>query len=752
LNFGLSSASEIFQNIVSSLLRDISGAQNFSDDIIIYGHTQEQHDEALRKVLRRLQESDLTINVKKCQFNCESLKFYGYEFSKEGVSCDKKKIDAIMKTDPPNNISELRSFLGMTNYCGRFIADYSTLTYPLRELNKSWKWGKEQQAAFEKLKEVLVSNEVMAYFDTNLDTELLVDASPVGIAAILTQKHKNKSQVIAYASRSLNECEQRYSQIEREALAIKWGCENFHLYLYGHPFVVITDHRPLVPLFNKSMSHPPARIERWILRLQHYSYTVRYEKGALNPSDYMSRHPYGSPQTNTDDMAEDYVNFITVNNIDAVSHDEIQDHTAKDDIMQRVISHINQDDWENVSEMREFQNVKSELSVTNDNIVLRSNKIVIPRTLQHRVIEAAHEGHQGIGRTKALLRQYVWFPGIDKLVDAEVKGCIQCQATTVTSSPREPLNMTEMPATPWINLCADFKGPFENGQYLLVIVDQHSRYPVVEKVSSLQHGTVINAFNRVFSMFGYPSEVTTDNGPPFQGKEFKEYAKRSGFKHRKITPLWPQANAGAERFMRTLGKVVRSARMSQTAMMPAVNAFLLNYRATVHPSTGQSPSSLMFKYNFHTKLPTVNPSASKRDKVLVHDRKYKMKIKHHADKHARPCHLKPGDTVLVKQRKLNTFTTPYDSSPYQVISRKGSMTTARREDHIITRNSSFFKQVPERLYTSPMPNKSPESRNIAPKPPDEQLHQPQQAEQDQPVKYDLRRSRKQPSFLKDYVK
>lgn len=131
----------------------------------------------------------------------------------------------------------------------------------------------------------------MAYFYPNRETELIVDASPVGLGAILLQKDKKRKHIIAYASRALSDVERRYSQTEREALAIVWSCKHFHLYIYGKEFTMVTDHKPLELIWNNPRSKPPARIERWGLRLQPYNLKIEYRKGTDNPADYMSRHP-----------------------------------------------------------------------------------------------------------------------------------------------------------------------------------------------------------------------------------------------------------------------------------------------------------------------------------------------------------------------------------------------------------------------------------------------------------------------------
>ena len=144
----------------------------------------------------------------------------------------------------------------------------------------------------------------MAYFDPAKHTEILVDASPAGLGAILTMGN-GETNIVAYPSRSLTAVEQRYSQTEREALACAWACETFHLYVYGAPFSLVTDHKPQVYIFSNPKAKPPARLERWSLRLQPYNFTIRYEPGKNNPADYMSRHPLSNQPQRERNIAED---------------------------------------------------------------------------------------------------------------------------------------------------------------------------------------------------------------------------------------------------------------------------------------------------------------------------------------------------------------------------------------------------------------------------------------------------------------
>ena len=154
-------------------------------------------------------------------------------------------------------------------------------------------------------KTALLKSPVMSYFDISKETMIDVDASPIGLSAILSERNKGstESHIIAYASKSLTATEKRYSQTEKEALAIVWGIE------HGAPFILFTDHKPLELIYSNPMSKPPARLERWILRLQQYDFKVIYKEGPENPADYLSRHPI-EPEHQPKNIAEEYVNFI----------------------------------------------------------------------------------------------------------------------------------------------------------------------------------------------------------------------------------------------------------------------------------------------------------------------------------------------------------------------------------------------------------------------------------------------------------
>lgn len=191
----------------------------------------------------------------------------------------------------------------------------------------------------------------------------------------------------------------------------------------------------------------------------------------------------------------------------------------------------------------------------------------------------AHRGHQGIVKTKQLLREKVWFPAIDSLVDQTVKSCLACQANTPVHH-RDPLPIQELPQGPWTEMSLDFAGPFPDGKYAMAVVDDFSKYPVVSILHTLAAPTVIKQLRTIFAQFGCPEIVKSDNGPPFQSEGFAEFANELGFKHHCITPRWPEANGEAERFMCTLKKSILASHVSHLDWTNELQSFLLAYRST----------------------------------------------------------------------------------------------------------------------------------------------------------------------------
>ena len=264
-----------FQRRMSALLEKLDSTICVMDDILVFGATPEEHNKRLAAVLERLANTGVTLNNEKCQFSKKVIRFCGYLIGKDGIQPDPERIKALTKLLICQSVGDLRRFLKMVNQLGSFSPRLATLSQPLRQLlskDRAWLWGPQQQQAFKNIKAKLTSHTVLAPFNVNFETQISADASSFGLGAVICQKQPSGEwRFVAYQSRAMTLTEQRYSQIEKEGLAVTWTCERFNHYLIGSPFSIVTDHKPLVPLLcTKNLDKIPPRILRFRLKLVRY--------------------------------------------------------------------------------------------------------------------------------------------------------------------------------------------------------------------------------------------------------------------------------------------------------------------------------------------------------------------------------------------------------------------------------------------------------------------------------------------------
>ena len=580
------------------------------------------------------------------------------------------------------------------------------MSEPLWKLTRKdckWVWSDEQQQTFEKLKQS-ISTRCMAFFNVKWETEVIVDASHTGIGAVLCQYNpinREDRRIVCFASRMLTDVERRYSQCEKEALAAVWGPERFWIYLMGKQFKLITDNRAIQLIFANTAAKPPARIERLALRLSQFDYTVEHKPGISNIADYYSRHPLKAKASAflEELKTEQYINFIVKTVLPvAVTVKEVTQATEQDEEMQKLIKALSTGITPDKlpKELTKYKQVYHELNVTKG-IILRAQRILIPLCLRRRIVELAHVGHQGIVKTKRLIRSRVWYPGIDSQVEDLIRNCMACQ-TNVDAVKYEPMKITEMPAGPWQSVSGDFYGPMSNNRYLFVNHCDYSRYVLVDELKSVAFCHVKPILERHFSIFGTPHVYKTDNGSPFQSYDFEDFAKQWGFKHQKITPYWPRANPEVESFMKKINKVLRIVKLHGKDESIALQSFLRVYRATPHCTTKIAPAILMLGYSRTSGIPAIEDTFKNAHEIAKeNDKLAKLKMKEEYDKRmkVKKPTIKEGSRVMVKWDRKNKTKAFWDPLPYMVTKVKGSMITAERESprHTVTRNSSRFKEV-----------------------------------------------------------
>ena len=413
LPFGISSAPEIFMRIMQEILEGLEGVICYFDDTLCHTKTVEEHDALLEKVHKRLQEAGLKLNDEKCEYKKPEIKFLGHIINSEGCRPDDSKIEAIKNLPEPKDVAELRRYLGMVNFLGRYLPHLSTVLKPINDLlckETAWTWGPKHSAAFKKVQELLTTAPVLAYYDVNKPTVVEADSSSYGLGACLLQEHEDGLKPVAFCSRTLTKTEQKWAQIEKENLAIVWACERFDRYLRGLPkFKVYTDHKPLIPLINtKDLSETPLRCQRLLIRLMRYNPVAIHRPGTtMVTSDTLSRCPAAGGDEDDNSLQQEvefHVNMVSSTwPVSDSKLEQIKTETQRDVVLKAAYDYTTKG-WPQYKQdvalaARELFDTKHELS-THEGLLLRGDKIVIPYKLRESTLESIHEGHLGITKCR----------------------------------------------------------------------------------------------------------------------------------------------------------------------------------------------------------------------------------------------------------------------------------------------------------------------------------------------------------------
>lgn len=647
LPFGISSAPEVFQSIMSQIFDGHEGVEVIVDDLLIWGETQEQHDERLKQTLDRAREAGVKLNKDKCEIGVQQVTYIGHTLSSSGLKPDVNKVEAIKTMDQPTDKAAVQRFLGMATYLAKFIPNFSQLAAPLRvllEKNTAWHWDMPQQTSFAKLKQVITNAPILKYYDVNKDVTIQVDASPNGLGAVLLQDERP----VAYASRSLSQAQQNYAQIEKEMLAITFGCERFHDYIFGKKLVTVhSDHKPLEFILKKPLYQAPQRLQRMILRTQKYSINVQYKPGKeVVIADTLSRACQQSKADTNDSSNTFEVNMLDMLPMSPAKVQQLQSATQDDKDLKELNKSIKEGWPMDKSKVphgaKPYWNCRDQI-VEQEGLLFKGNKVIVPHILRSEMLKTIHNAHLGIEKCKSRARDVLFWPGMNAEIEDLVKKCQVCQDHQPRNM-KEPLHPIEIPSRPWEIVATDI---FElDGCSYLVLVDAYSGFFEVSLLNGTKSYSVITHCKSQFARHGIPDKLVSDNGPQFASQEFSNFAQQYGFHHTTSSPHFPQSNGLAERYVQTAKNLLKKAKQAGTDPYLA----LLSYRNTPVNETLGSPNQRLFGRRTKTTLPTsstllqpcvINPKAVQE--ALC---KKKEKQKQYFDQHTKELSdLKPGDNV-----------------------------------------------------------------------------------------------------------
>lgn len=706
LPFGLCNAPDIFQKALETVLAGIEGVMIYLDDILIYAKDEEIHDKILGQVLKALRSHGVKLNEGKCVFKQPSLRFLGFTISSNGYSVTQDRLEAIRNFRTPKSVAEVQSFIGMLIFVDKFVFSRADKTLHLQSLIRSKKfiWGEEEQKEFESLrKEVLHVIKKLGYYRQGDRTEILVDASPFGLGAIVVQyDEKDKPRLIGCASKVLSRAEAKYPQVQREALSIVWGVERFQMMLRGQAFKILTDNLGNEFIFGKTHRMGKrwvTRAEAWALRLLPFKFEIEHIPGNMNAADVFSRLVSETqPVEEFKDFNEDHVMMLEEREEFGVTTLQVAQETEKDPDSITVAEALESGCWEKVS--KELRRQK-ELWQKDGGVLVHNNKMFIPTKLRASILKNAHKSHFGVGTIKRTLRQFVCWPGISKNIETLVADCEICQRNTDYERPI-PLKSRELPDEPWKVIQIDFLQIPLGSKELLMVCETYTRMTWAIEMKKIDTIHTIKALQNIFAIWGNPEVIQSDNGPPFNAKEFSEHWTKRGIRHNRVIPRSPWMNGVVERrnigIKNALSAAVQEGRDWRDALQEHINYY---NNARPHSTTLATPFELMTGRMFRGMFP-VAPSWSARSKfnhemIKFNDSTAKKKsiTRANLNSRAKESEIKANDWVWVKDwNRANKLSPIYHKKRFIVLDRSGPRTRIMSEDgQVLTRWVSQLKKT-----------------------------------------------------------
>lgn len=653
--FGICSAPEMFMEKMVRVFGDIENVEIYFDDLFINGKDQQEHDKALRIVLKRARDNNIKFNKEKVQYCQNEVKFMGQIIREGEVSPDSKYIEAIRDIPQPKNKSEVMRLLGMFKFLARFIPNLTHKTAHLRDLTRldsEWQWTENHQQELHELKSIIIQTPVLKIFDPAIPLVIQTDASKDGLGCVLMQD----GQPIAYASRSLTVSEKKWAQIEKELLAIVFSCEKFHHFIYGRNVTIQSDHKPLEDLIKKELDEVTVRLQRMFLILLKYpGIDIKYTPGKfLFIADCLSRAYLGDTGNENEELK--YV-IHTLRNKICFSEDNYNSYVTatKLDSELTEIARLLEKGWPIYKYLSEnekkYNRIKSEIKFESG-LLFHNDKLIVPKSLRSELLSKLHGPHLGVEKTLARARQLFYWPGISNDIKSLVNDCRICEKHTRNNC-SEPLMQEENPKYPWHKTSMDILE--YRSKYYIAFIDAYSGWLCTDKLKDKSIDSVIHFLSKIFNSYGFPTEIRADNSP-FNCRKLLEYASKNNIKLKFSSPTYPQSNGLAEKAVGISKSIIKKA--IDDNKEHELGYLILEYNSTPLLAMGSSPSQLFLGRLTKTKLP-VNQKKLERTHITEDCIQNKITEKKAAQKNYYDRRTKVlsklliGDKVMFKKTSMN---------------------------------------------------------------------------------------------------
>uniref|UniRef100_A0A2N9HRA9 RNA-directed DNA polymerase n=1 Tax=Fagus sylvatica TaxID=28930 RepID=A0A2N9HRA9_FAGSY len=736
--FGLTNAPAVFMDLMNRVFHEYLDrfVIVFIDDILVYSKSLEEHEDHLRIVLQILRDKKLYAKLKKCEFWLNQVVFLGHVISKDGITVDPSKIEAVVSWDRPTNVSEVRSFLGLAGYYRRFVEGFSRIAAPLTHLtrkNAKFEWKEECEKSFQELKQRLVTAPVLTIPSSSGGFVIYSDASRKGLGCVLMQH----GRVVAYASRQLKNYEQNYPTHDLELAAVVFALKIWRHYLYGEKCEIYTDHKSLKYFFTQKELN--MRQRRWLELIKDYDCSINYHPGKANVvADALSRKSSGFSAALLTTQKE------IINDLERMGIEVVMGHSgaylASLSVQPTLIERIKllqSGDSQLVKIMDEVRSGKKPMfNISDDGILKFGNRLCVPNdpSIKKDILEEAHRSsytiHPGSTKMYRDLRETFWWNNMKREIAQFVEQCLTCQQVKVEHQrPSGLLQSLSIPEWKWEHISMDFVSGLPRSpkghDAIWVIVDRLTKsahfIPIRMNYSLDQLAQLY--IEEIVRLHGIPVSIVSDRDPRFTSRFWKSLHKALGTNLNFSTAFHPQTDGQSERTIQILEDMLRACVLDLKGSW-ANHLCLVEfaYNNSFQSSIGMAPYEALYGRKCRSPIcwdevgvrkilgpEIIQRTCEKVDLIRERLRTAQSRQKSYADKRRKDLEFEVGDMVFLRVAPMKGVMrfgkkgklSPRFVGPFEILERIGpvayrlALPPALSGIHNVFHVSMLRKYIPE---------------------------------------------------------